>query len=129
MTNFLTNQDSFQYPAYLKIILGRLDEQNAELDDKDIRYVVRLSGKIFFDSGTDLGSFDSTTHHSGHGLTTYDISNTKIVEYVAYFYHKNDKNSLLNFLELCLPTQGRFRNENNNGTASYTIRHNINKNY
>ncbi len=25
----------------------------------------------FFDSGTDLGSFDSITHHSGHDLTTY----------------------------------------------------------
>ena len=34
-------------------------------------YVVRLSGKIFFDSGTDLESFDSITHHSGHDLTTY----------------------------------------------------------
>ncbi len=36
-------------------------------------YVVRLSGKIFFDSDTDLGSFDSITHHSGHDLTTYVI--------------------------------------------------------
>ena len=39
----------------------------------DFMYVVRLSGKIFFDSGTDLGSFDSITHHSGHDLTAYDF--------------------------------------------------------
>ncbi len=35
------------------------------------KYAVRLSGKIFFDSGTDLGFFDSITHNSGHDLTTY----------------------------------------------------------
>ncbi len=29
----------------------------------------------FFDSGTDLGSFDSITHHSGHDLTTYSSNN------------------------------------------------------
>ncbi len=27
----------------------------------------------FFDSGTDLESFDSITHHSGHDLTTYKL--------------------------------------------------------
>lgn len=57
------------------------------------------------------------------------ISNTKIGEYVTYFYHKNDRDSLLNFLELYLSTQGGFRKENNNGTVSYTIHHNISKNY
>lgn len=57
------------------------------------------------------------------------ISNTKIGEYVTYFYHKNDRSSLLNFLKLYLSIQEGFRKENSNGTVSYTIHHNISKNY
>ena len=53
----------------------------------------------------------------------------KLGEYITYFYHKKDKNTILKFLELYLPTQGTFRKENNNGTISYTTHHNISKEY
>ncbi len=45
----------------------------------------------FFDSGTDLESFDSITHHSRHDLTTYSRHMSHFMEHMESLYrHLND---------------------------------------
>lgn len=52
-----------------------------------------------------------------------------IKEYLVYFYHKTDADSLLRFLDIFLPTQGNIRTHHSNGVYSYTIHHDIYQKY
>jgi len=52
-----------------------------------------------------------------------------IKDYVTYFFHKSDSDSLMKFLELWLTTQGKFRKTKVHGLQSYTIHHNINQKF
>ena len=50
-------------------------------------------------------------------------------EYLAYFFHKIDSDSLLKFLELWLSTQGELQKKDHLGTCYYAVHHNISKKY
>ena len=50
-------------------------------------------------------------------------------EYLAYFFHKIDLNSLIKFLELWLCTQGKLQKKEYQGTYYYTIHHDVNQKY
>ncbi len=56
-------------------------------------YLCTWSGCLrrFFDSGTDLESFDSITHHSRHDLTTYvfiiRLDTRRIATFLTFTHH------------------------------------------
>ena len=52
-----------------------------------------------------------------------------IGEYLAYFYYKIDTDSLINFLELWLSSQGELQKKNHLGTYYYTVHHNVSEKY